>query len=250
MSDLSALFAALSPAIRWAIGRPDEADLDALPAPERARVSTAGPRRRAEFATSRRLAHASLHALGHPDAGAPLGVDADGLPVWPGGVVGSLSHCPAACVVAVASADEAGLRSLGVDVELAEPLPAGVGPLVLFPGDAGFLALDLAPDAPGVVARIVFSAKEAAYKAIFPRHRTSLDFDAMTIHGSVDASGRAGSLTATLQLDVPPSPAGTAIPGRFCLVDGLIVTAFAEVLGVAPDVGSVARRGAGRASIR
>jgi enterobactin synthetase component D len=228
MTELSALFGAISPAIRWGWARPEAADAVGLPPAERARIATAGPRRRAEFATSRRLAHELLHALGIAEAAAPLSADADGLPVWPAGIVGSISHCQAACVVAVAPSDE--LRALGVDVELAAPLPPGVGPLVLFPGDDAFLSPRSPPAdwSRALAERIVFSAKEAAYKTIFPRHRTSLDFDAMAIDGSFDPTGSAGALTATLQLDVSQTPAGTQFFGRFRVADGLIVTAFAE----------------------
>ncbi len=84
----------------------------------------ASPRRLVAFSMGRHAARRALAAAGGPgDAAIPMGTD--GLPRWPGGWVGSISHCPG---MAVATAGlVASFSGLGVDVE---PLTARVAPAV------------------------------------------------------------------------------------------------------------------------
>ncbi|WP_445444601.1 4'-phosphopantetheinyl transferase family protein [Clavibacter sp. km3a] len=89
---------------------------------ERDAVATALPARRAEFTTGRVLARRALDALGIRPASIPAA--RSGAPVWPPGVVGSITHCVGLRACAVGRRDEH--AGIGIDATPARPLPGGV----------------------------------------------------------------------------------------------------------------------------
>ena len=93
---------------------------------------------------------------------------AGGAPIWPAGVVGSLAHDEEIAVAAV------GLRrdfaSIGIDVEPAGALPADMFALVATPRERRMI------DDDPVKAKLLFAAKEAVYKAVYPLDRVFLEF--------------------------------------------------------------------------
>ena len=96
-----------------------------------------------------------------------------GAPIWPAGVVGSLAHDEAVAVAAV------GLRrdfaSIGIDVEPAGALPADMFALVATPRERRMI------DDDPVKAKLLFAAKEAVYKAVYPLDRVFLEFGGIEI---------------------------------------------------------------------
>ena len=87
--------------ISLAEGEPRLADEPSLTSAERALIAGAVDKRRAEFATARALAR-QLFA-DHGREGAELLNDATRAPVWPEGLVGSISHTRGYCGVVVGS---------------------------------------------------------------------------------------------------------------------------------------------------
>lgn len=86
-----------------------------------------------------------------------------GAPEWPQDVVGSISHCDGYQVAVVGRASE--LVAVGVDAEPAFPLPKGVFSLVASPDEA-LAHAGLSREYPDFCwDRLLFSAKEATYKA-------------------------------------------------------------------------------------
>ena len=83
----------------------------------------------------------------------------DGEPLWPSGIVGSLSHCPSLCVAAVASAER--IRAVGVDVDDSDGLSDGIMRFVFSSEELASLRM-----ASSVERRVAFCAKEAASKAL------------------------------------------------------------------------------------
>ena len=81
---------------------PVESQPDPLEAPERAAVAGAVASRQREFAGGRTCARRALLRLGH--AAQPIPVGACRAPVWPHGVVGSITHCSSFAAAAVARA--------------------------------------------------------------------------------------------------------------------------------------------------
>lgn len=140
----------------------EEADLR-HPAPpllfeEEAVVATAGPERRHEFAWGRGCAHIALARLGVAEA--PILQGARRQPLWPPGYVGSVTHCVNYCAAAVAHA--ADILTIGIDAESHAPLPQEIVSSVCTPEELRRLPgeQDIAWET------VIFSAKEAIYKAV------------------------------------------------------------------------------------
>ena len=189
-----------------------------LPPAEAEAVARAVDSRRAEFTTGRTLARAALTRLGVPADAVPVGERR--APVWPAGVVGSITHCVGFRAAAVARHGD--VRSLGIDAEPHAPLPAGVLDAVSDAGERAVLA-DLARCEPDVAwDRVLFSAKESVYKTWFPLTGCWLGFVDAELTPAVDGTLRA-------HIRVPgPEVDGVVVDrfaGRWAVVDGLVLTA-------------------------
>jgi len=96
-----------------------------------------------------------------------------GDPIWPAGIIGSIAHDED---MAVSVAARAGvLKSVGVDIEPALPLPPELRSVVAAPQDR-LSDLDTA-----LGGRILFAVKEAAYKASFPLDGRVLGFEDIAV---------------------------------------------------------------------
>lgn len=190
--------------------------LDALRPSERAAIADASaPHRRAEFSTGRWLARGLLAKAGVVDATIDRG--SDRAPIWPAGFVGSISHSGELCAVAVARAQDC--VGLGLDLEPDLPLRAGLERLICFDDELAWIA-----DADGEGERLrrcrmVFSAKEAVYKAFYPRARRVWRFAEVALE--LDLAR--GVFRARL-----PADAGRAeIMGRIAFADGWMASGVA-----------------------
>jgi 4'-phosphopantetheinyl transferase EntD len=177
---------------------------------ELALIADAVPKRRAEFTTARQCARRALSELGLGPA--PILQGSSREPLWPDGIVGSISHCPGYHAAAVARAS--GLRSIGIDAERDEPLPAAILDEIALPAERGQLRARWGPH----LDRLLFSAKEAVYKAWFPVAGCWLGFEDALV-----------TLYADGTFDVAVLAAGpiAVMPGRWLARDGLILTAVA-----------------------
>jgi 4'-phosphopantetheinyl transferase EntD len=154
--------------VAW--GDPREGTPDLLPE-EAALLARAVPKRRQELAYGRDLARLLLRRFGIERFALLSGADRE--PLWPAGIVGSITHTEGACAVAVARAEP--YAGIGIDVEPDEPLEANLGVAILRPDERARLREGRFLDA-AVAARLVFSAKEALYKCQFPVARRHLRF--------------------------------------------------------------------------
>jgi 4'-phosphopantetheinyl transferase EntD len=188
-------------------------------AEELALVEHAIDSRRREFATTRWCAHRALAALGEPRA--PLLADARGAPIWPAGTVGSLTHCTG--FRAAVAARSTAWRAIGIDAEIDGPLPSGVLQLTARPAEIRQLAALAGHDGAVNWERLMFSCKEAVFKAWYSMAGTWLDF------GDVELSlgGPRGTFTAHVSArgPEPASQAATSLAGRWTVGDGLLTTA-------------------------
>lgn len=186
-------------------------------AEELAAIPGAVDKRRREFAAGRMATRLALRELGAPAMAVPMG--ADRAPIWPPGLLGTITHTGTACLAAVAW--EGDLRLLALDLEEDSPLDPDLMPTICTPAETAWLA---GQDNPGHWARLIFSAKECAYKAQYRISRTLFGFDTLRI--TLDTANR--SFTATFLSDVPGFRQGDMLRGRFATGHGLIVTAIAE----------------------
>jgi 4'-phosphopantetheinyl transferase EntD len=130
---------------------------------ERAAVYGAVPRRQREFATGRVCARAMLRRLGGPNV--PILADERRRPIWPVGFVGSITHCPDACVAAVARCSA--FAGVGIDVEPDATLDSELWEWICTDAELAWLQEQHA-DHRGRLARVLFSAKESTYKCLSP----------------------------------------------------------------------------------
>ncbi|MDV8000419.1 4'-phosphopantetheinyl transferase [Rhodococcus sp. IEGM 1408] len=206
----------------------DEAALAALHPVEAEQIGGAVVKRRVEFAAARACAREAMTRLGVPTG--PIIRGGRGMPVWPAGVVGTLTHTDGLRAAALAPADR--VRSLGLDVEPHGPLTEGVLDAVSLPEEAAWVRA--ARGEVGTVHwdRLLFTAKEATYKAWFPLTRRWLGFaDAhITLTPTVvDDESATGVLRSRILVDphaVDGGPDLVEFHGRWAVRDGYVASAI------------------------
>jgi 4'-phosphopantetheinyl transferase EntD len=193
----------------------DLLDVELFPAEEDA-VRGAVAKRRTEFVTGRGCARRALAQLGVEPCPVPSGPGRE--PIWPAGIVGSITHCDGLRACAVARTRD--VRSFGIDAELRAPLPPGV--LQLIANAAERAALRELP-AELCADRVLFSVKEAIYKAWYPVAARWLGFEEVEVSLSADAR----SFHARLLVD---EPGLTGFTGRWAVAPGLIAAGAVAAL--------------------
>ena len=182
-----------------------------------ASLARAVPKRRVEYCAGRFCARAALLVLLARIA--PRVLAAHGEPLWPAGFVGSITHTREFASAAVASTQHA--RALGVDAERITHLSADVLDYIAVPAEipAAALASGMNPE---IVASIVFSAKEALFKCLYPEVGRYFDFRDALID-SLDEAG--ASFSAQLLVELTPQlTRGMRFGGRFTLGEGKVYT--------------------------
>jgi 4'-phosphopantetheinyl transferase EntD len=195
--------------------REDLADVELFAAEELA-VLRAVEQRRREFITGRGCARLALERLGI--APAPIPAGPRGEPVWPSGVVGSITHCRGYRACAAARVGD--VLAVGIDAEVHAPLPEGVLEHVAFGRETAMVATQGA----GVcLDRLLFSAKEAVYKAWFPLAGRWLGFEDVEL--TIDLP--AGAFQARLLIPGPVVDGRrlTEFGGRWSVDRGIVAAA-------------------------
>ncbi|UGT63578.1 4'-phosphopantetheinyl transferase Npt [Nocardia asteroides] len=183
-------------------------------------------KRRRDFIGARHCARQALAQLGEPEV--PIGKGERGMPLFPRGIVGSLTHCDGYRAAALAHALR--FRSVGIDAEPHAELPDGVLDSVSLPEERQWLR---ETGSPLHLDRLLFCAKEATYKAWFPLTLRWLGFEDAHITFTVDAADAdSGSGTFHTKLLVPGGTKDGGRPlldfdGRWQIAGGLILTAIA-----------------------
>jgi 4'-phosphopantetheinyl transferase EntD len=174
--------------------------------------------RRRQFTIARHCARQALKDLGV--CAAPILRGADREPLWPTGVVGSITHCRNYCAAAVAYRAE--LAAIGIDAEVHRALPKGVMEMVALDEERrwieGMHSTGICWDT------LLFSAKESVFKAWFPLASRWLGFQDVLI----SFKPQSGTFAATILI------AGPIIDGRVltrfegrCAVEGRLVLSAA-----------------------
>lgn len=176
-------------------------------AEEEKAVDRAVSKRRREFRAGRSLARTALRHLNFCACAIPCNEDRS--PCWPHGVCGSISHTNDVVVVAVTAAPN--LVGLGIDVEKAGSVESNLRAMIR--ADECETVFD---------DTLLFSAKEAVFKAVYPICGEFLEFADVSIVksdecGGFEAHGRSGLHSSTSFRH------GT---GRFIRVGNLVVTIF------------------------
>ena len=168
-------------------------------------------KRRREYLAGRVSARRALRdLLGDAASGGEIGADDDDVPRWPEGVVGSISHGAGFGFAAVASADR--YEGVGVDVErVVSPRQAGrLGARVLNEREMSLRRGAAGGLTEAEMFTLAFSAKESAYKALFPRHRRVLGFSDVELVRR--EAGVGGARRGKLWLQTRVASEGGAVP--------------------------------------
>lgn len=188
---------------------------------EWAQVAHAVPKRRLEYAVARRLARRVLADFGVTDF--PLLAGPDRAPIWPEGLVGAITHTDGCaggfCGVAVARRSR--VVGIGLDAEPAEDLPADIVSRVLDPMEQ---AMSMSWSRPGLAARVIFSAKETIYKAVYPSLARFMEFSDVRLH-RLDTHGFFAA--RIIEPAVVPAPFSGELEGRFVMDGELLLTGLA-----------------------
>ena len=185
---------------------------------EAALVSAAVDRRRIEFARGRSCARHAMALLGAPAA--PILATPQRAPIWPAGLVGSISHASEYCCAAIGWSDD--WAAVGVDVEVLQPIDSDVERNILSPAERSALER---LDRRIPWACVVFSIKEAMYKLWNPLMTCWLDFRDAVVR--LDPDARRFELSVVGQPAPSVPPALRRIEGRFDIVGLHVVSAVA-----------------------
>lgn len=156
--------------------------------------------RRAAFVAGRTAAHAALAEIGRDVPAILAGSMRE--PLWPGGVAASLSHAGDVAVAVAAPQEHTG--GVGIDIELARPVPELWDQVPLPKERDWLLAIGDAAEREQMLVAL-FSAKETIYKAFFPRVGTYFGFEAAVLEPT--PYGFAACLVESIDESYPPSRA-------------------------------------------
>lgn len=193
----------------------DDAAVARLSPREAAATTRMREKRLREYATGRALAREGLARFFGVRDFDLLNAE-DRSPIWPERVAGSLSHCDTRAWIALV---ERSWGTVGIDGEHRAELKRDLWRHTMLPEEIE--ALDALDDSiRGRHALALFSAKEALYKAQYPRSGQFMGFHAL--HVALDED----RLICTFQQDVGPFERGFVARGRWRVTDeGELLTA-------------------------
>ena len=176
-------------------------------------LNKAVSKRRNEFIVGRRCARAALVKIGvEPCALVP---DENRLPRWPVGVTGSISHTLGLCCAVAAHLDT--IACLGVDLERTTRISSGVIERVVHPLEANFVGDDKERGS------LIFSAKEAFFKAQFPKWKVWPNFDDLAFQ--VDTlTGQLNVIEVAAHLPTRLRSAVESMQFRYVFLDNYVLT--------------------------
>ena len=196
-------------------------DMDQIPdiGPLPERLSAATPTRIAEFTAGRFCAAKAIEAI-RPHWTGRVGMNPDGSPLWPCGLVGSITHTQGFAAAVVAPSDT--WQSVGIDSEKATDANAleAAGRIVINKGEHRLSAR--LPISEHQFILLIFSAKESIYKCLYPLLKRPHDFSKMVLE-DIDFQKR----TFQFHISDPIEPgvlSSFGAQGRFEFMQGCVHT--------------------------
>ena len=179
----------------------------ALLPPEQRLIEKAVPKRQREFTAGRTCARGAMAGLAV--AGCAILVGRRGQPLWPPGVLGSITHTDWYCGAAVARTID--FIALGIDAEPNTPLNDGVVHLICTETEKDWCRQR---SHPGILrAKLLFCAKESLFKAAYPL--LGVDPGHLNVEISVDLNARSFRLAAAKNCGRELVPMLKAAQGSF-----------------------------------
>jgi 4'-phosphopantetheinyl transferase EntD len=181
--------------------------------------SSAAERRADEFRAGRACARMAIEGIysGGVDL---IPVGTTGAPVWPTGIVGSISHSAGRAAAAVSG--DTNVLALGIDIERAQAFDPDLAKLVCRPDDEIAAAGVFGPS-------VAFGAKESVFKAWSPLTGAWLEYEKIRVRLSRD--GGFDVLVSTAD----PAP-HAHWSGRWQIREGIVRTAAVLKRKIAPGI--------------
>lgn len=193
-------------------------DPERLHPAERSMLSGAAPVRRREIIAGRTQARALIERLGREAA--PIPRAADRRPLWPAGLIGSITHSREFCAVALAPNGVG--ASLGIDLEPLDPIEPELHATICAGEELRALAAPGWPFAPPELVCCAFAAKEAFYKAWYPVTGRFLEHHDVVVTLAQDLCG----FSATLRSPDGAAARGRPVAGQMRLAKGHVAAAL------------------------
>ena len=187
-----------------------------LPAEEMRGLQRAAAKRRRQFASGRHFARLAIRQLTGCSATVPR--DHRGRPQWPQGIIGAIAHSERLAAALVASA---GLRGIGIDLERADRLGDGRRNARLHRRLFTEAERSRTWEDPRQGA-LMFSAKEAGYKAIHPIAGRYIGFQEV----ETELNWRERTFRIRYLGSWPPNRLLNQGIGRFCLFEDQVAALF------------------------
>jgi 4'-phosphopantetheinyl transferase EntD len=189
-------------------------------------------KRRWEFAAARALVREGLARFFGLHGFDLLNAE-DRSPIWPEGVQGSISHSDTSVWVALV---DASFGTVGIDGEGRDELARDLWHLTLRDEEVACLE-SLPPSIRGRRALLLFCAKEALYKAQYPRSGSFMGYMALRVE-----IGKKGSLRCTFQQAVGPFEKGFVAHGRWRDERELVTAVWIPAQGTSMNGGPIVER--------
>lgn len=203
--------------LAWSAGRIVDKQ-DRLFDVEESAVAFAVEKRKAEFRAGRTCAREALRLLGCADMAIPRRPDRS--PGWPSGFVGSISHTSSFATAIVAQNDL--FAGLGIDIEEDVSLPSDLRQMIMRSDERERLPSNIMIGLQSVdTAKVIFSIKEAVYKAVRPLSGALFDFQDVAV--TIDQ--RSNCYAANFQMPIHRFPYQT--------IEGSIGHAMGHVIATA-----------------
>lgn len=180
---------------------------------EEALIEGSIPKRRREFIAGRTAAKLALAAAGCPMPSISR-LSGERAPVWPEGYTGSITHSDTLCYAIAATLDQ--YAAVGIDVERCGRISQRMWRLIYNQQEQQWIRN---AENPELLSTLIFSCKEAVYKAVHTLHGIGLPFTSIDIVPDGNAEFSARVALAGEQTDEG------LLRGRYIEKDSHVITA-------------------------
>ncbi|MFV1982154.1 MAG: 4'-phosphopantetheinyl transferase [Thiohalomonadales bacterium] len=189
---------------------------------ERLIIMKASLNRKQEFLRGRNCAHQAIKKLNYANQ-KPILIGKNREPVWPPGLIGSITHCNGYCAAVVAKLND--ITGVGIDAELNTNLKKTI--ISKTQTDSEIIRnSELLSENNICINKLVFSAKESVFKFIHPFIMKYINFKDIEI--CVDLKTRTFS-TSFLKSDLYSRFKNSNLIGKFDFNNKHIVTCIFEI---------------------
>jgi enterobactin synthetase component D len=143
-------------------------------------LKRAVPSRQIEFLAARFCCREALLALDPEQISGEVGRSPNRAPIWPDGIVGSITHSGGLASVALATVSTC--RSIGIDTEIvfSTRVSDEIGDQIAAPDELSLLERDAARTH-ALAVTLAFSAKESLFKCLYPSVRRFFGFREVSV---------------------------------------------------------------------